>query len=217
MATVCTVYVIRHAESEANVGPDVITGHNLDGALTEKGIVQAQKLGKYFKQENIVFSKAYASTAKRAHETAKLSIEKMEADLELEVDELLLEQSPGDWVGKPRSIYKRPDVRQALDATGWNFVPGDEKKGESQKDVAIRMIGWLDKTVKMLPCDSKEQNIVVFTHGNAIKYLLAELFNRDRATAFKIPIDNTSITLLRCENGKWSLDEKAQNWRPHLV
>lgn len=207
MTAACRVYLIRHAESMANIGPDNIGGRNPETPLTAKGIEQAKSLGEHFKKENVHFSQVYTSTAIRAQETAQHCLEQMGAASMWEATDSLSEQDAGDWVGKSRAIYQRPDVRQALDSDNWSFVPGDNIKGESQQAVAQRLKEWLEKMA------IQGQTIAAFTHGNAIKYTLADLFGMSRKDAFKIPIDNTSITILRYQEGKWFLE--VQNSLPH--
>jgi broad specificity phosphatase PhoE len=58
--------------------------------------------------------------------------------------------------------------------------------------------------------------LIVFTHGLAIKFLLAELLNLEKLTAYKIPIDNTSITQLCYKNGELMLPLAMQNNTEHL-
>ena len=113
------------------------------------------------------------------------------------IDHRLVELGQGDFVGKSRSeIYSRTDVARGLDADTWNFVPGDCVKGESQAAVASRMKQWFDESVGK----DRHGRIVAFTHGVAIKAFLAEIFCFEKSTAWKIPIDNTSVTIVRCSD-----------------
>ena len=45
----------------------------VDSPLTEEGINLAKEMGRYFKENNIHFDKAYASTAERASDTLELA------------------------------------------------------------------------------------------------------------------------------------------------
>lgn len=92
---------------------------------------------------------------------------------------------------KSRTIYNRADVRLALDTDNWNYIPGDEQQGESQSMVAQRMIKWSTYHSR----SAINSNIAVFTHGLSIKFLLAEIQNLDRLTAYEMPIDNASVTI----------------------
>lgn len=202
-----TFTFIRHALSKANVDKgNKIGGRNIESELVEEGHAQAKLLGKYFKNESIQFTRAYSSTARRTKQTAVICFEEMDQQYPIISDPALLEQSAGDWEGQSREIYNRPDVRKALDTDNWNYVPGDKILGESQNMVAERMIAWMDKILMECIASGRNHHIVIFTHGLAIKFLLAELLNLHRPTAYsdKVnPIDNASITELRYQN--WML------------
>ncbi|MEI5990110.1 hypothetical protein A5881_001603 [Enterococcus termitis] len=62
-----TLYLMRHGETLFNQQKK-IQGW-CDSPLTEKGIKQAQIAGNYFKNQNITFDSAYASTSERASDT----------------------------------------------------------------------------------------------------------------------------------------------------
>jgi broad specificity phosphatase PhoE len=190
-------YYIRHAESETNIDTNNrIGGHNLDTNLTPLGIEQSKLLGQRLKNIDIV----YSSTAIRTQKTAQISL-----NTSMILDADLLEQYQGDWTGKSRSIYDRSDVRLALDADNWNFVPGDIVKGESHCDVAKRMTQWLYKKIDQYQGRQDDLHICIFSHGLAIKYMLTELMNWDKPSAYKIIINNTSVTHLVYNGTKLSL------------
>ncbi|MFX3699429.1 phosphoglycerate mutase family protein, partial [Streptococcus suis] len=65
-----TIYLMRHGETLFNTQKRV-QGWS-DSPLTERGIVQAQAVGQYFKEQGLVFSSAYYSTHERATDTLKL-------------------------------------------------------------------------------------------------------------------------------------------------
>ena len=64
------LYLVRHGETEWN-RLKKFQGQQ-DSDLTETGVEQAKKLGKYLKKENIVIDYLYSSPQKRAYETAEL-------------------------------------------------------------------------------------------------------------------------------------------------
>lgn len=133
-------------------------------------------------------------------------------------DFTLLEQSAGNWEGQSRDIYNRPDVRKALDTDNWNYVPGDDKPGESQKMVAERMIAWTEKILADCIVSGHNHHIAIFTHGLAIKFMLAELLNLYRPTAYsdkENPIDNASITELCYKNGMLLFPITKRNYTVH--
>lgn len=217
--TMITVTLVRHAESEANVSTkDIIGGHNLQARLTPRGENQAAAAGNYFKRKGVKFTAAYCSTALRTQMTAKICFETMGCELPVIPDDQLLEQSAGDWEGQSRMIYQRADVRQALDTDNWNYIPGDDVPGESQQMVADRMRSWIEKKVAACDPADGDHHIVVFTHGLAIKFLLAVLLDLDRPTAYTHvnAIENASITQLRFQERKVILPLEKRNHTKHL-
>lgn len=65
-----TLYLMRHGETLFNV-QGKIQGW-CDSPLTEKGIEQAKKAGKYFYEHGITFDHAYCSTSERCSDTLEL-------------------------------------------------------------------------------------------------------------------------------------------------
>ncbi len=201
------LYLIRHAETEANCSfRDKIMGRSNWVKLTLNGIAQSEALGDYLREEEISFDAFYSSPAIRTQQTARYSLNTSgRLYVPVQLDSALLELSQGDWEGEDRDkIYNRPDVREGLDKDGWNYIPGDLIKGESQAMVAQRMLSWTGRMVRKY----EKGRIMAFTHGLAIKVLLTELFGWDKRIAYKMPIDNTSITIINYENGVYSCVRK---------
>ena len=183
-----TITFIRHAESLANADPrNLICGQNVSVGLTSLGEQQALALGRSL--STCQFDDVYSSTAVRAQQTCQLALGR-EPDCSTSQ---LLEADAGDFTGLSRTTYDLPKIRAQLVADNWNFIPGFVIKGESQHQVADRMIKWVNDRLNQYNGNKK---IVAFTHGLAIKYMMAELLNTDRSQAHLNRIDNTSITEL---------------------
>jgi broad specificity phosphatase PhoE len=231
-----TFNFVRHAESEQNALGSLIGGRSVEVPLTKKGESQATALGKYFVSKGIHFDEAYSSTAVRTQQTAQFCFNAMSSQLKWQSDEELLEQDQGDWEKKEKSLYQKPEIRINYKYNNWKFIPGDDIKGESQKQVGLRMTKWVEEIVSKQDTFCAERNIVVFTHGLSIKYLLAASFKdnpkwkrykpeleegdqiEEKApklcNAYKLPIDNTSITQIKYVEKKPFL--LSCNDTPHL-
>jgi broad specificity phosphatase PhoE len=213
-------YLIRHGESEANVSlENKIVGRSVDVPLTSNGRSHAIKTGEFFKNQGIKFDAVYSSPANRTLKTGRLCLRAMDVNMHITMDERILEQDQGGWQGLSREIYKREDVRSALDNDNWTYIPGDELPGESQKMVGYRMKAWINSKVTEYSKHKSNINIAVFTHALAIKFLLAELLDLDRKTAYTDtvnPIKNASITVLTFINGNLVLPLKMRNYVEHL-
>lgn len=134
------IYFIRHAESEMNNSPHIIQGRNSGVKLSERGIIQAQKLGERLLAEGVKFDAIYSSIAVRAYETARIACEKMGVSANITRLEQLVEQSQGDWEGKIRKEVYTPEVIERIRKDMYNFCPPN---GESMKMVEERMYSFV--------------------------------------------------------------------------
>jgi broad specificity phosphatase PhoE len=211
---VLKIYFIRNGETEANKASRTTVGgrSNDDANLTDEGVSQAKALANRFHEENIEFDSIYISPAIRAQQTANYCIEAMNSNPPVvELKPALLELSQGDWEGlQKEDVYKRRSVIENLKKDCWNFTPGNKIKGESQRMVSERIKKFVDKLVQKHP----NGRIALFTHAYPIKFFLANIFDLDKTTAYKIPVNETSITVLRYENEEFKLVK--QNDYSHL-
>src|SRR3989344_5078569 len=125
------LYLFRHAESQMNLHPDIISGRVNETPLSPLGELQALWLGQRLQNEEILFDQIYSSTAVRAQQTAMIASKQIEYPLEnILSSEKLLELDQGDWEGQPRVKIYTPQVLAEINRDNWNFAP---KNGESQK------------------------------------------------------------------------------------
>jgi broad specificity phosphatase PhoE len=204
-----TLLLIRHGESEVNVhDPPMIGGRSTWCELTPRGIEQSRALGRWMREQQVPCDQVVASVAVRAQQTARhclseagIALRRLRTAPELE------ELSQGDWENHPRSVILTPETVRLIEETHWEFRPPG---GESQADVHERAFRWLERELLR----SEGGHIWLFCHGVVIKVLLAGIFGLDRRTAWKIAIDNTSLTRLLHGAQGWQL--LGQNETPHL-
>src|SRR5689334_12034263 len=90
------LYLIRHGEAYSNIEP-IIGGMRGDRGLTERGIAQAEALGRRLSSGEIAADVLYASTLPRAKMTAQYVGEAL--GLPINWDDELHELRPGDADG----------------------------------------------------------------------------------------------------------------------
>ncbi|MBU2101577.1 histidine phosphatase family protein [Patescibacteria group bacterium] len=95
----CTIYLVRHGESEANVNK-IVQGHT-DSPLTKKGEEQAREVAEGLK--DIKFDAIYSSDLDRTRRTAEII--KLDRDIEIRTSSLLREKFFGIFEGKNHSEY----------------------------------------------------------------------------------------------------------------
>lgn len=203
-------YFVRHGQSTSNAQKnDIISGHDFASELTDLGRQQCLTLAGFFESSGIFFDRVYTSSAARAQASAYIGARHF-SPLSIVTTEDILEQGQGDFEGQKRlTIYfERQDVRRALDDNNWDFVPGDVRKGESQKATGERMIAFIHNVMKSFPSHLDLPDVInigVFTHGNAMKFMRAELLDLPRKDAFQFVIPNASVHLVKMQ-GKKMLD-----------
>ena len=159
-----TILVIRHGESEADL-LDVHEGR-ADFELTERGHTQAEAMARYV-AENYTITKIYASTLRRAAQTAQHLSKK--TGVEITFDSDLMEFNNGLLAGLSRDDAARryPEVKD---------LPIDQAVYGQESKVAFRSraVKVLDR---ILSENDSETVIAVVTHGGMINQLDAALFH----------------------------------------
>jgi probable phosphoglycerate mutase len=200
------LYLMRHAETEYNVHNKLIGGQSNFLDLSDRGIKQAETLGKRIKLDEIFFDEVYCSTALRTRKTAEIVCEGIGFPLaEIKYSEKLLELSQGEWEGKNREeIYTEDVIRQMRELT-WNFKAPN---GESQREVENRIHNYFFDDI-INERENENLNVGLFMHGLAMKCLIRKVMNSDPGLTYRISLDNCSITHLKYKHNKphkgWSV------------
>lgn len=147
-----TIYLMRHGETLFNTQKRV-QGWS-DSPLTERGIVQAQAVGQYFKEQGIVFSSAYSSTQERATDTLKLV-----TDAPYQQLKGLKEMNFGIFEAREEELLPkhRPGARSFEDL----LVPFG---GEDIRTVGQRVAQTVEETV----LEQDEKTVLAVSHGAAM-------------------------------------------------
>ena len=162
-----TLLVIRHGESEA----DILNVHEgrADFELTERGHKQAEAMAEYV-AKNFQLDKIYASTLKRAGQTAQHLSERTGAGII--PDENLMEFNNGLLAGLSYEEADRlyPEIKD---------LPVDQAVygQESKVDFRSRAVKALNRIFTENDRDDRESVIAIVTHGGMINQLYGALFH----------------------------------------
>jgi len=161
-----TLYLIRHAESEAN--KERILASRLPFPLTEDGKADADLIACELK-EKIKIDRIISSPLIRALETA----ESFEAvyGLQKKTDDRIIEQDLGIYKGMTYDEVKKQPAYEADPEKRWNWVP--EGNGESYSMIGDRIISFF----KDLENINTNENILIVTHAVAFRLIRAVLEN----------------------------------------
>ena len=183
------IYIVRHAEAEGNYYRRAHGHYNSN--LTEFGYRQLPYLRKRF--DGVCLDAVYSSDLKRAVETARAVAEPRE--MKIRIDPELRETCVGIWEDEPwgNLSHREPEMmhRYNNDPMRW-AVSGGEPAEDTQK----RMLSAVERIAKAHP----DQAVALFTHGGAIRLLMAALRKTpSEEIRWTAKGDNTGVTLLRVD------------------
>lgn len=167
---ITTFYIVRHGETEFNV-KGIMQGNVVDSSLTKKGEEQARNIAKELFR--IHFDHAFSSDLLRAKRTADIIT--LEKKLAVKTTQALREQSYGRHEGKPIKTFERElkklfEIYEKLtDDKKMNFH--FEKGMETDAQTVYRFLTFL----REIAIAYRGKNILVVSHGDAIKYFLIHI------------------------------------------
>ena len=188
--------LIRHAEAEGNI---YRRAHGVyDGRVSPKGRRQIEALAERLRGVHI--DALYSSGLIRTRQTAGAVLRTHELPLLTEPG--LMEINMGPWEDRPwgNLTYLYPEAMAAFnnDPERWR-VPG----AETFSEVRRRMTG----AVLDLAARHPGQTLACVSHGTAIRALVSGILGVRSREIYRVPHgDNTSVTLLRVENGGMSVE-----------
>ena len=146
----------------------------------------------------MLFRSIYASPIERAHMTAQIVGDHV--GLPTTVDERLYELEMGKFSGM---LYD--DLFDKHGNVFLKFYQGDpeiEENGvETFAQVKNRVLNMVDHVTQEHP----GKNVLLVTHMDPIKAIISNVLNLSAQSLFELIIANASLTILREEQGKFSL------------
>ena len=185
-----TCYIVRHGKDD-----ETIRGGWSNQPLTEEGIRQAEKLSETMSGLDV--AAIYSSDLRRAMQTAQILAEK----LHLPVISLpqFREVNNGELAGMKNMLALERYPGLFWNQLGWEqCYPG----GESPKQFYERIhAAWESFSAQIL---SKNENVVLVTHGGVIHVLRSILENRPYSNQEKQRnVRYTEVIALSYQNGVW--------------
>jgi len=189
------IIFLRHAQAENNAKRN-LAGRTEGVHLTKTGIEQAERIAKYLKPFDI--SAIYSSPIERASHTAE--IEAKNRSLDDVLDERLTEIDMGKFT---RMNYD--DMFVKYGNIFLKFYENDpviaEHEVETFPDVHKRVLDMVDHVLKK----HNNENVILVTHMDPIKSMLAKVMNLLPETLFDLIIANASLTIVKEQDKKFSL------------
>ena len=189
------IIFLRHAQAENNT-ERILAGRTEGVPLTKTGIEQAERISEYLKPLDI--SAIYSSPIERASHTAEIVAKNR--SLEVALDERLTEIDMGKFT---RMNYD--DMFAKYGNIFLKFYENDpvisEHEVETFPDVQKRVLDMVDHVLKK----HNNENVILVTHMDPIKSMLAKVMNLVPKTLFELIIANASLTIVKEQDKKFSL------------
>lgn len=166
--TYCTIYLIRHGETEWNV-KQLIQGH-ADSPLTALGIEQVT--GRAHALADVHFDAIFSSDANRALQTAEII--KLNRDIVVQASQLLRERSHGSFEGVHYDEYRERLKDKLAERDGLSPSEQDTFQIadiETDRDLTTRLLVQLREIALAYP----SKNVAVVTHGGCLYMLLIRI------------------------------------------
>ena len=190
------IIFLRHAQAENNT-KRILAGRTEGVPLTKTGIEQAERIAKYL--ASIDISAIYSSPIERARHTAGIIAKNCSLE-EVVIDERLTEIDMGKFT---RMNYD--DMFAKYGNIFLKFHENDpvisEHEVETFPDVQKRVLDMVDHVLKK----HNNENVILVTHMDPIKSMLAKVMNLVPQTLFELIIANASLTIITEQDKKFSL------------
>jgi len=190
------IIFLRHAQAENNT-KRILAGRTEGVPLTKTGIEQAERIAKYL--ASIDISAIYSSPIERARHTAGIIAKNCSLE-EVVIDERLTEIDMGKFT---RMNYD--DMFAKYGNIFLKFYENDpvisEHEVETFPDVQKRVLDMVDHVLKK----HNNENVILVTHMDPIKSMLAKVMNLLPETLFELIIANASLTIITEQDKKFSL------------
>lgn len=197
----CTLYIVRHGESENNVREDLKKEFVIDkygSALTEKGKAQASKLAS--KLKSVHFDAIFSSDLTRAKETAKIL--RLVREIAVQTTEVIRERNYGKWHGRYHLIRDglQKKIGELAEEEKMSFVYDDV---ETEKNAVSRLITF----IREIAVAYSGKNVLVVCHAGIMRMFLIKL---GYASYHEIPphsLENTGYFVLESDGTDFLLKE----------
>lgn len=163
--------LVRHGESEWN-RKNLFTGWR-DPDITEKGVAEAHRAGRFLLEKGLHFDLAYSSVLKRANRTLDIILAELgQTGLDVIRDQALNERDYGELSGlnKDEARQKWGEEQVLIWRRSYDIAPPG---GESLKDTAARVLPFYKR--RIWPEVRLGKNVIVAAHGNSIRALIMYL------------------------------------------
>jgi 2,3-bisphosphoglycerate-dependent phosphoglycerate mutase len=190
-----SIIFLRHGQAKNNIDR-VLAGRTAGVPLTKQGIKQAKTIAKFLKPMKI--STVYTSPIERALKTAEIVAKHNSIDYK--IDERLIELDMGKFTGLPYD-----EIFQTHGNVFLKFYEGQIEIAHNGVETFSEVNKRVQSIVGHVLKEHHDENVVLVTHMDPIKSMLATIMDLKPQSLFELIIANASLTIFREEGGKLSI------------
>jgi probable phosphoglycerate mutase len=191
------LFIVRHGNTFLPGQKITRVGVNTDVSLVESGILQAHKLGLFFRNENILFDRVYCSSLVRTRNTAEIIIDYQKNKLNIEEKPLFDEIDHGEDEGKTDlEIVNRIGSQALTDWDSFGIIPNGWNVNEE-----LRILGWKD----FLKEHVKYNNVLIVTSNGAARFIFKAINITGKIESLKLRTGAFGVITQKSEMGKIEL------------
>ena len=197
----CTLYLVRHGETDWNV-KGLLQGQT-DIDLNKTGIKQAKELAK--KLRRIKFAISFSSDLLRARRTAEIIA--TEKKIAVKTTTTLRERKFGRFEG---AEWRQGEFRKLFDkffrlSTKERFNKRPYQGYENNEELIARLIPF----IREISVAYKGKNILIVSHGGIIMAFLTHLGFNDGKELLPGSIENTAYIIIQCDGSDFFVRETS--------
>lgn len=202
-----TIYLIRHGETDYN-RKGVVQGSGIDAELNEMGQAQADAF--YDAYGHVPFDKIYTSGLVRTQQSVAKFIR---SGIPYESFSGLNEICWGIYEGTAHISGGNTPYQRILQSWKDGHTHLALEGGESPAQVRDRQL----PVIRHILSQTQERNILIATHGRAMRILLATLFNESLSHMDKYAHNNLCLYKLDYDAGEQKIEILQSNDITHLL
>jgi len=194
--TITRFWLIRHALVEENARA-VLYGV-MDVALCETTLIEQAPMYKALAARLPRPAHWKISPLSRTRRTAETIFTAGYSPVRLEIEPDVIEQSLGDWQGLPHA-----DLPSKLEFGAHAFWPLRANECPPGGESLIQVIARTGKALDRLADQHRGEDVVIVSHGGAIRAALAHAIRSDPDVVLNFSIQNLSLTRLERHPEGW--------------
>ena len=191
-------YIIRHGQTDLNK-QGIVQGRGINSPINETGTLQAKAFYNHYK--DVPFDRVITSTLLRTHQTVENFINDGIPWVQIDgLDEI----SWGIYEGKAQSAELVTNFDKLVSDWASGKLDCCIDEGETPDQMKVRQTAAVEQILEITKDD---KNVLICTHGRALRMLLCLLTDQSYAIMDTFPHTNTALYKVDYQEGKFTIEQ----------